>query len=190
MTKDKNENKIFLTMNVGNLVLLLAGLVGYFFLVYKLKGGLIGVWPTGLELGGFYNWIWLIIGYLSMVLGLFLLTKLRPPEYFYDEAVDLLMKSLNMGQLLIVFIIGGVAEELVFRGIVQVWIGLIPSSIVFMLIHIRYLKKPLMALGTLCLSLILGGLYIVTGSIWPCIIAHIAINMTTAWAIKSGRINY
>ncbi|NLD45971.1 MAG: CPBP family intramembrane metalloprotease [Clostridiaceae bacterium] len=174
-------------MNLGNLSLFTLGIIAYYIFVYRMKGGLVGIFPLGFEA---INWLWLVAGYGSMVCVFLILLKIKSPEYFYDEAVDLLITTLSPFQLIITFILGGVAEELIFRGIIQLWFGLIPSSVLFTLIHVRYLKKPYMALETLCLGLILGTLYILTKSIWICTVAHILMNMTTAWIIKSKKINY
>lgn len=187
MKKINEKSKILLSMNLGNLGLLLIGAVAYYFFVFKMKGGLIAIYPPGL---GLLNWLWLVVAYIAMVVVFWALIKIKSPEYFYDEAVDYLMKNLSMPQLVGVFLLGGLSEELIFRGVIQLWVGLIPSSIIFVLIHFRYLKKPWMALETLALSLILGSLYIITESIWICSIAHALINLTTAWIIKSGKIDY
>lgn len=187
MEQTTPKSKILLTMNLGNLAILAVGMVAYYFFVYRIKDSLPGIYPPGLNL---QSWLWLVCGYVAMVLIFWVLVKIKSPEYFYDEAVDLLVRSLNMPQLISVFLLGGIAEELIFRGILQLWIGIIPATLLFTVVHIRYLKKIFMILETFCLGLVLGLLYMFTDSIWICTIAHTLINLTTAWIIKSGKISY
>src|SRR5699024_6033845 len=52
-----------------------------------------------------------------------------------------------------------IAEELLFRGVIQSTYGYIFASLLFALIHIRYLKKPVLLVAVVGMSFYIGYLY-------------------------------
>lgn len=70
-----------------------------------------------------------------------------------------------------------VGEELLFRGGLQPFIGIILASMVFGMLHLGPNGSiSLWTIWTVMAGLILGGLYFAFQSIWPCIIAHFTVN--------------
>lgn len=71
----------------------------------------------------------------------------------------------------------GVGEEVFFRGALQPSFGLVPTSLLFGLLHIgpdrRFFAWTPWALA---MGFLLGGIYEATGSLGGCIVAHVAIN--------------
>lgn len=112
-------------------------------------------------------------------------TILKAWEQSAKELTDYLAGTHNFGQLLaniiVIGVIAGVGEELIFRGLVQrklirglknyhlaIWI----SAILFSAIHFQFYGfLPRMLLG-----LLFGYLYVWTGNIWIPIAAHIFNN--------------
>lgn len=87
------------------------------------------------------------------------------------------------GQVLMLGMLGPVAEELLFRGIVQevlrrrlgVWLSVVLSSVLFALFHVDIaLLAPLLVLG-----LILGSLKVAFRSLWAPILFHMVNNTTS-----------
>ncbi len=80
----------------------------------------------------------------------------------------------------------GIGEEIFFRGALQPSLGLVPTSILFGLLHIgpdrRFLAWTPWALG---MGLLLGAIYEATGSLYGCIVAHVAINYENLQFIAS-----
>jgi len=74
----------------------------------------------------------------------------------------------------------GIAEEWLFRGVVQSWAGNLWTSCFFALIHVRYLRKPLMVAMVFVTSYLLGCLYETHRSLLPPIAAHIGIDFLLA----------
>ncbi|UTW69753.1 CPBP family intramembrane metalloprotease [Anaerobacillus sp. HL2] len=68
------------------------------------------------------------------------------------------------------------AEELLFRGVIQTQFGIIPASILFAIIHFRYLRKPILFIITVSLSFFLGWLYLVTENLLVPIFTHFVID--------------
>ncbi|MEK1830639.1 CPBP family intramembrane glutamic endopeptidase [Priestia megaterium] len=65
------------------------------------------------------------------------------PEHLYDDGGinERLFANRSVPHLILICIIVACSEEILFRGVIQVQFGLFWASIVFALVHIRYLKK-------------------------------------------------
>lgn len=111
--------------------------------------------------------------------------KYLPEEYFDDGGINERVFR-NRGPVHIVFLslIVGFAEELLFRGVLQTTFGLIPATIIFALVHIRYLYNKFLFTVTLGLSLLLGLLYLYTGNLLTVIACHMFIDMILGWCIR------
>jgi membrane protease YdiL (CAAX protease family) len=80
----------------------------------------------------------------------------------------------------------GVGEEVFFRGALQPSLGLLPTSLLFGLLHIgpdrRFWAWTPWAL---VMGLLLGVMYEATGSLLGCVVAHVAINYENLQFIRS-----
>lgn len=85
----------------------------------------------------------------------------------------------------------GIGEEWLFRGVIQPLAGIWWTSAIFTLVHVRYLKKPLLIVSVFLTSWLLGMLFDLRGSLWPPIAAHILIDLVLAfylqYTIKQGK---
>lgn len=84
---------------------------------------------------------------------------------------------------LLAFIISA-AEEFLFRGVIQTHFGIWVASILFALLHIRYLHKWLLFLSVVVVSFLLGFLYKATGSLFVTIWAHFLIDVLLGLKIR------
>jgi membrane protease YdiL (CAAX protease family) len=91
-------------------------------------------------------------------------------------------------QILGLALLSGVAEELLFRGTLQPWLGLSWSAIIFGLLHIVpnvvFLPWTIFALIT---GFIFGWLYEKCDTLAAPITAHITVNWLNLWLIVCGR---
>jgi membrane protease YdiL (CAAX protease family) len=67
-------------------------------------------------------------------------------------------------------------EELLFRGAMQPLMGLVPTALVFGLLHATSAAHVMLA-GLL--GFVLGWLFQWSGSLWPPIVAHLSIDLVT-----------
>ncbi len=107
-----------------------------------------------------------------------------------DEINILLINTFSLPELSAIFLFGSLAEEWLFRGLIQTHTGIWIASILFTLIHFRYLKKIFLLLEVFLMGLILGFTYLISQTIWVPIICHFAVNILTAWLIKKGHLQY
>ncbi len=83
-------------------------------------------------------------------------------------------------------IMPALGEEILFRGVVQPEIGLIAASLLFGLLHSGFSRQLLpYGVWSTAVGLLLGGLYLATGSLWGSIAAHALVNALDAlWVRK------
>ena len=79
---------------------------------------------------------------------------------------------LTIPQAALIGVTSGVAEEYLFRGALQPWLGPIAATLIFALMH---------AIGrwwifALVIGAALAALYHWSGNLWPCILVHVLIN--------------
>lgn len=108
-----------------------------------------------------------------------ILRYLLPRPQFIIEIFDELIGSRFMSLIMLV-IVAPVTEELLFRGIILrgflsqygEWKAIILSALLFSIFHLN----PYQLLPAFVGGLILGWVYLKSGSLWPCIYAHAFFN--------------
>ena len=81
----------------------------------------------------------------------------------------------------------GVAEELFFRGTLLPWIGVVPSAIVFGLVHqVRGPARWLWVGWATVMGLLLGALYRATGDLVGPVLAHVLVNLFNLLYLRDG----
>lgn len=84
-----------------------------------------------------------------------------------------------------------VGEELLFRGAIQPFAGLILTSVLFGMLHMGH--KGLVSawsIWALIAGFLLGWMYEETTSIWPPLIAHFGVNMVSILNLRRAYNNY
>lgn len=121
-----------------------------------------------------------IVGFSALViLTEALAEQLSLPDYMKETFKTASLSSLSLWAMAV---IGPISEEIAFRyGIVgslleskkmPTWLVVLISALIFSLLHMN----PAQMLVAFILGLFLGWLYVITQSIWPCIICHVANN--------------
>lgn len=162
--------------------------IAYYLLVLRPTGQWLGLYPVQWNLA---TWGWLLPGLTVPLLIFFIFLKLVPSmDSIYDPNVRLVADTFSLSFMIVYFLANGFVEELLFRGALQQWLGLLPTAIIFTLVHVSYYKKPLMLLEVFALGLFIGFLYQASRSLWLCTIAHAFYNWMLMWLIKTNRIDY
>lgn len=122
---------------------------------------------------------------LLIVLASIAMDRYLPSSWQDDGSVnEMVFGSMSPWMTLLVCISVGVGEEWLFRGVVQPFAGNLWTSVIFTVIHVRYLKKPLLFISVFLTSLSLGWLFQREGTLWPSIFAHIAIDLLLAYYLQ------
>lgn len=121
-----------------------------------------------------------------VIVGIDVLLMYMLPERYYDDGginKRIFANRTVFSIVKLVFLIA-VSEELLFRGVVQTSVGYIPASIIFALVHIRYLTKPVLLASVLLVSFYLGYMYELTENLLTTITAHFIIDFLSGMLIR------
>jgi membrane protease YdiL (CAAX protease family) len=99
----------------------------------------------------------------------FPLGPLRAIREFLVEHLGPILNQCTWYDLLLVAAMAGLGEEILFRGLLQPWIGLFASNVVFGVVHS---VTPLYAVLAALIGAYLGALQTVTNNLWPPVLAH------------------
>ena len=118
-----------------------------------------------------------------------LMMKYFPEKWYDDGGINKrLFKGQSTPAIVVICLLVAISEELLFRGIIQTVFGYVLASIVFALVHIRYLFKPVLFISVFLLSFYIGYLYEVTNNLLVTIIAHFIIDLLLALVFRKGAI--
>ncbi len=94
------------------------------------------------------------------------------------EALRPAVSHLSMRELAAVGVLGSVAEELFFRGLLAPWLGVVASSLVFGILHqVRGDGRFVWMLWAVFVGAVFALIFVYTGSLAGPIVGHIAINV-------------
>ncbi|OKP86739.1 abortive infection protein [Paenibacillus helianthi] len=118
----------------------------------------------------------------------FLLTHIVPEDSMDDGGInELLFGKRPVWHILVIAAIVSVCEELLFRGAVQHSLGPYWTSILFAVIHVRYLRHWIPTGWVFLSSYGLGYIYIHTGTLWAPILCHFIIDVFSGLVIRYRR---
>ncbi|GKU81038.1 hypothetical protein NCCP28_04340 [Niallia sp. NCCP-28] len=120
-----------------------------------------------------------------------IMMKCLPAEYNDDGGLNhRIFSARNPLHIAIIAFVVAFVEELLFRGIIQTHLGLWISSIVFAVIHYRYLFNRFLFANIIILSLIIGALFQWTENIFVTIIMHFMIDFLLGIIIRYRLFGY
>jgi len=117
-----------------------------------------------------------------------IMSRFVPEEFADDGGInEKIFANRPIWHILLICLIVGFCEELLFRGALQHAIGAYWTSIIFAAIHVRYLKHWIPTGLVFSISYGLGYIYDVTGSIWAPMFAHFLFDFIMGVMIKYRR---
>lgn len=171
---------LFITQGI---MLLVGVLAAYFFFIRKGEG-----WGSFFSLPWPLSYLWLGVGGAILVIGLEILCTYFLPEKEFDDGGinEKLFRGLGIPYIALITFFIAFTEELLFRGIIQGFLGLWLTALIFTVVHVRYLKKWIMVLLVFSISILFGWLFQYTRSLWTPIEAHFLIDFILAVFIRLG----
>lgn len=114
---------------------------------------------------------------IMVVLIDILLMKWLPASYYDDGGLnERIFRNKNIPQIFLIAAVVAISEELLFRGIIQTKVGIILASIIFALIHYRYLFNWFLFLNIVVLSFVIGLIFEWTNNLAVTIMMHFLID--------------
>src|SRR5699024_8268823 len=115
---------------------------------------------------------------IILVIVEMILYKILDDAHFDDGGIN---KKIFQGEqirwIIIITLIVAISEEVLFRGVIQTTFGYIFASSLFAIIHIRYLKKPILFLLVLFTSFLIGYLFLITENLLVTIFFHFFVDL-------------
>ena len=122
---------------------------------------------------------------IIIVLVDMILMRMLPPSYYDDGGLnERIFKNKSIVHIAFIAAFVAVSEELLFRGIIQTKTGLIFASIIFAIIHYRYLFNWFLFSNIVLLSFFIGLVYEWTNNLAVTIIMHFIIDFLLGLFIK------
>lgn len=129
--------------------------------------------------------LWGGIAGVAVVLLDLILMKLLPSHYYDDGGLnERIFRNRSIPQIAFIAAIVAVPEEILFRGMIQTHFGLISASIIFAIVHYRYLFNWYLFLNVIGLSFFIGYVYLQTNNILVTIFMHFLIDFLLGCHIK------
>lgn len=129
---------------------------------------------------------------LGAAFGLLIAVLTRPMVARFEWAKQLhntlrpVARGMSTGKILILAMLSAVGEELLFRGLLEPWIGLLPQALLFGLAHqVSGRSRWVWAVWACLMGLALGALFELTGSLWGPLACHALINAMNLLYLKS-----
>ncbi|WP_233190797.1 CPBP family intramembrane glutamic endopeptidase [Sporosarcina sp. P19] len=141
----------------------------------------------------------MITGIASIALLLFgvVLTFIIPSNYIDD--MNKTYQDGTLSSLIIFMFLVALFEELLFRGIIQnlffvytghQWVAILSTTVLFLVFHIQYYKKPMMLLNITIPSLVFGWVYFKTNNLLVPVFVHSIMNLGTTIMFKYKLISF
>jgi len=123
-------------------------------------------------------------GIIIVMIDIFLMRCL--PSSFYDDGGlnERIFRNRNTLHIIIIALFVAFSEELLFRGIIQTKVGLILASIIFAIIHYRYLFNWFLFVNIVLLSFFIGAIFEWSDNLAVTIVMHFVIDFLLGMYIK------
>ncbi|WKB37112.1 CPBP family intramembrane metalloprotease [Terrilactibacillus sp. S3-3] len=103
---------------------------------------------------------------LIIVLLESIIDRIVPEKWTDDGGTNArVFQALSYPHILLAMAVVALSEELLFRGAIQTQFGFVIASLVFAVVHVRYLKKPLLFISACAIGFYLGWLFMIGKSL-------------------------
>ncbi len=179
LIKKMTDREILLQLYLTQGILFILAIIGGWLFFPSIPWETLFVWDTKKVI--LYS-----IPFSIAVVGIDLfLMKVLPKSSFDDGGVnEKVFRNRTTFHILWMTLLIAFCEELLFRGILQSKFGLIVASVIFALIHIRYLYKPVLFVSVFLISFLLGVMFEFSQSFWVVMFAHFLIDFLLALFIR------
>lgn len=178
--KDMKDKEVLFHLYLTQLILLILALtIGYF--LFEDIESFLKIWEWNVKeillFGGGSAIIVIVMDAILM--------KVLPKNMYDDGGInEKVFKNRPIWHIIIICVIVSCSEELFFRGVLQTHFGYIVASIIFAVMHIRYLYKWVLFVVVVSLSFFIGWIYILTENLFVTIVMHFLIDFIFALIIK------
>lgn len=125
---------------------------------------------------------------IAIVIVNIILYKIFPPSFLDDGGMNQkIFTNQSIWNIFWLTLLIAISEEALFRGVLQTTFGYIPASIFFAVVHVRYLKKPVLLTAVVAMSFYLGFTYERTDNLLVPIMIHFLIDFLLGLYIRNKK---
>ncbi|KKO52026.1 CPBP family intramembrane glutamic endopeptidase [Paenibacillus sp. DMB20] len=125
---------------------------------------------------------------MTMLVIDLILSRVVPENSMDDGGInEMLFRNRPVWHIVLIAFIVSVCEELLFRGAIQHAFGPYWTSILFAVIHVRYLRHWIPTGWVFLSSYGLGYIYLESGTLWAPIMCHFLIDLISGMVIRFRR---
>lgn len=132
-----------------------------------------------------------VIFYYGVIPGLIIvmvnlsLYKLLPKHLLDDGGInEKVFRNQSVFSIFIIALVVSISEEFLFRGLIQTTFGYLFASLLFIVVHFRYLRKPVLLISIIFVSFYIGYLFEITGSLFVTMTVHFIVDFLLGLVIK------
>ncbi|MCA0970312.1 CPBP family intramembrane metalloprotease [Halobacillus litoralis] len=184
LIRQMSDREVTLQLVITQLILLVTALVVSLFVFDAFWADWLTFFPITIE-----KWLWYGVfpGVLILLIDLMLMYSL-PKKYYDDGGInEKVFENRSVLSILFLTLLIAFSEEMLFRGVLHTSLGYIPASILFAVIHFRYLTKPVLIISVLFVSFLIGYMFEVTGNLTVTITAHFIVDFVLGLWIRFGK---
>lgn len=135
------------------------------------------------------RFLWWGLGFAAVMLVVdLLISNVVPEDAMDDGGINrMLFRNRPVWHIVCIAAIVSICEELLFRGAIQHAFGPYWTSIIFALIHIRYLRHWIPTGWVFLSSYGLGYIYIQADTLWAPILCHFVIDLISGLVLRFRR---
>lgn len=130
----------------------------------------------------------IILGFFPplLIVGVdLILMRFLPKSVFDDGGInERIFKNQPVSFIFWISLLVAISEEMLFRGVIQSTFGFVFASILFAVVHLRYLRKPVLFTGVLIISLVIGYLFLITENLLVTITFHFIVDFLLGLYIR------
>lgn len=179
-----DSRTLALNVYISQAILFVVALIGLYFFYIRPGANWVGIFllPSWTDVFFYGTLAALLVIAVEVILIIWL-----PPDIFDDGGLnEILFRDLSVWHIALVCLVVAVAEEFLFRAVMQPELGVWWTSIIFTLVHVRYLKKWVMVSVVFLISVLFGWLFAQTNTVWSVVWAHFLVDFTLGCFVKKG----
>ncbi len=179
-----DSRTLALNVYISQAILFALGLAGLYF--FYIRTGVDWTRPFALQDAADVFIYGTLAAVLVIVIEVILILFL-PRDMFDDGGLnELLFRDLSVGHIAIVCAVVAITEEFLFRAVIQPGLGVWWTSVLFTLVHVRYMKKWVMMTVVFVISVLFGVLFEKTGTVWTVVWAHFLVDFVLGCCVRKG----
>lgn len=126
----------------------------------------------------------IIPGIIIVVIDMILI-RFLPYKYLDDDGINRrIFSDISIPYIICLTLLIAVSEEVLFRGVIQTTFGFLVASLFFTVVHIRYLRKPVLLISTLFISFSIGYIFEITGNLLVTVTIHFLVDFLLGLLIR------